>query len=106
MKGLPQKTPDFNEANTEEINLTILGVLEEVCGSHLCHQITDERVDILLDTGQNEPILISLDDVKPDMVEFVKGLKHGEKVGIFRLDAPQQFFLRRVETSFPTKVRE
>ena len=84
-------------ANTTEINPVILDFLEECVGIYRYHTTQDTQVDIVLDIGQNEPILISLDDVKPDLVEFVKGLKPGEKVGIFRLDTPQQFFVRRVE---------
>ena len=113
MKGLPQKAPDFNDtqgiensilpvANTTEISPTTLKVLEELAGRFHSYRFQDDAVDIIININRPELVSVRIDSPDQHLIEFIESLKHSEMIGIFRLDAPQKYFIRRV----PTKVKE
>ena len=112
MKGLSQKAPDFKEiqgiensiipiANTTKINPIILNFLEEYIGIYRYHTTQDTQVDIVLDVGHVDSILIRLDDVEAHLVEFIQELEPGQKIAVFRLDEPPKYYIRKIGKGIP-----
>ena len=86
---------DSTGATETESKPTSLKHFEECIGIHRGHRIRDGHVDIDLDINDTT-ISVRIDDPESELTPFVVGLRNGERIGVFRLNTPDKYFIRRV----------